>query len=534
MYEYDVSKSNMWREVHEQPEIIRHVIDVNLPIIENICKEVDNRNISKVLLVGRGSSEHALLVGKYAFEVYTDKLTSMAYPSTVTLLDGKVDLSDVLTIGVSQCGEAKDVYTVLERCQNQGGIAVSVTNEHECLMRNVGNYYINCECGKETSFTAAKSYMSQAVITLLFAAVLSHDEKVLEQIKKAPDIIEQSLCKNIEEQVKKSIPLFRNVQDILLLGRGFSYAVANETELKIMEASYTNAKAYSSCDYPHGPIATTKRFIPVIFFLTDEKTNDSTIKLVEKIKKDFSVSTLVVTNNEKYIAMANEAVLLPKEAEGVAGVFGMAVFSQLFACLLSLARGYNPDEPNALIAGLMTVVLAYKSGVSAETALGLSLPFALLMQWIVIACQSLFSGFNVKVEQAIKQNDIKKFKFYVFLPEIILTSLYAVVAFLSTYALQNVLSKFVNSFPEFVSHGFEIAGGLLPGLGLALLLKVMVKKENVPYLIIGFLVMSIMKPDNVLPVALFAIALVLIDFMRDKEAKTTSVVTGGEDDGEGI
>ena len=161
--------------------------------------------------------------------------------------------------------------------------------------------------------------------------------------------------------------------------------------------------------------------------------------------------------------------------------------------------------PNALIAGLMTVVLAYKSGVSAETALGLSLPFALLMQWIVIACQSLFSG-----------------------------SLYAVVAFLSTYALQNVLSKFVNSFPEFVSHGFEIAGGLLPGLGLALLLKVMVKKENVPYLIIGFLVMSIMKPDNVLPVALFAIALVLIDFMRDKEAKTTSVVTGGEDDGEGI
>ena len=156
------------------------------------------------------------------------------------------------------------------------------------------------------------------------------------------------MCKNIEEQVKKSIPLFRNVQDILLLGRGFSYAVANETELKIMEASYTNAKAYSSCDYPHGPIATTNRFIPVIFFLTDEKTNDSTIKLVEKMKKDFSVSTLVVTNNEKYITMANEAVLLPKEAEGVAGVFGMVVFSQLFACLLSLARGYNPDEPIGL------------------------------------------------------------------------------------------------------------------------------------------------------------------------------------------
>lgn len=348
MYKYDVSKSNMWREVHEQPEIIRHVIDVNLPIIKDICKDVAQRNISKVLLVGRGSSEHALLVGKYAFEIYTDKLTSMAYPSITTLLDGKVDLSDVLTIGVSQCGEAKDVYTVLERCQKQGGIAVTVTNEPDCLMRNVGNYYINCECGKETSFTAAKSYMSQTVIILLFAAVLSHDEKVLAQVKEAPEIIKKCLSKDVEEQVKKSIPLFRNVQDILLLGRGFSYAVANETELKIMEASYTNAKAYSSCDYPHGPIATTKRFIPVIFFLTDEKTNESTIKLIEKMQRDFSISTLVVTNDEKYISMANEAVLLPKEAKGLEGVFGMTVFSQLFACLLSLARGYNPDEPVGL------------------------------------------------------------------------------------------------------------------------------------------------------------------------------------------
>ncbi|MFQ9514988.1 MAG: PTS sugar transporter subunit IIC [Eubacterium sp.] len=187
--------------------------------------------------------------------------------------------------------------------------------------------------------------------------------------------------------------------------------------------------------------------------------------------------------------------------------------------------------PNALIAGMMTVVLAYKSGISAETALGLSLPFALLMQWIVIACQSLFSGFNAKLEQAAKENNMKNYRFYLFLPELILTLLYALVAFLSVYALQDVLSNFVNSFPEFVSHGFEIAGGLLPGLGLALLLKVMLKKDNVPYLIIGFLIMSILKPDNVLPIALFAVALALIDFKRKK---SDTVDIGGESDEEGI
>ena len=348
MFNFDVSNSNMWREVHEQPQIMKNVIEKNMPVIREICDKVKEKNIKKVILAGRGSSEHALLVGKYAIEISTPMLVSVAYPSIITKYEGRVDLSDTLAIGVSQCGSAKDVYTVLEKCQNDGGIAVSITNEQECPMRNIGNYYINCECGKETSFTAAKSYMAQTTIILMFAACLSEDENMLKEITDSPSIIEKCLSKDVENQIKKSITLFRNTGDILILARGYGYAVANETELKIMEASYTNAKAYSSCDYPHGPIATTQRFTPVIFFLTDEKTNDSTIQLIERMKKDCCISFLVVTNKEEYAALGNEAVLLPAEAEGLSGVFGLTVFSQLFACLLSVARGYNPDEPIGL------------------------------------------------------------------------------------------------------------------------------------------------------------------------------------------
>lgn len=348
MFNYDVSKSNMWREVHEQPQIIARVIQENEEKVREICNKVRERNIKKVILAGRGSSEHALIVGKYAVEIYTDMTASLSSPSVITHMNGKIDLSDALTIGISQCGEAKDVYTVLKKCQDEGGIAVSITNERECLMRNVGNYYINCECGKETSFTAAKSYMSQTVLMLMFAAYLSGEKELLEALKKGPEMISVCLGQNVEAEVKAAIPLFRNVQDILILARGFGFAVAHETELKIMEASYTNAKAYSSCDYPHGPIATTKRFMPVIFFLTDERTDDSTIQLIEKLQKDFQISTLVVTNKEKYTAMGNASVLLPKDAEGVLGVFALTVFSQLFSCLLSIARGYNPDEPIGL------------------------------------------------------------------------------------------------------------------------------------------------------------------------------------------
>lgn len=187
--------------------------------------------------------------------------------------------------------------------------------------------------------------------------------------------------------------------------------------------------------------------------------------------------------------------------------------------------------PNPLIAGLMTTVLAYKTNVSAETALGLSLPFALLMQWIVITCQSLNSWFNTKLEEAASEGNTKKFTFFVFFPDLIIVCLYSLVAFLSAYAMQDVISSFVNSFPAFLTHGFEIAGGLLPAVGLGLLLKVMLKTENVAYFFIGFLMMTFLQLNNVLPIAIAGIAVGFIGFLNDKKTSSNNEQRGEVEDG---
>lgn len=187
--------------------------------------------------------------------------------------------------------------------------------------------------------------------------------------------------------------------------------------------------------------------------------------------------------------------------------------------------------PNPLIAGLMTTVLAYKTGVDPKTALGLSLPFALLMQWITIAAQSAFSWFNIKLEQAAEENNTEKFTFYVFFPEFIMTSIYAIVTFLSTYAMQNVIKNFVNIFPEFIAHGFEIAGGLLPGIGLAILLKTMLTKYNFAYLLIGFIMVTFLDLGNVLPIAVVGVAIGLLIYFNEKSKEEGSIEGAGENEG---
>ncbi|MEG2751655.1 MAG: SIS domain-containing protein, partial [Anaerorhabdus sp.] len=202
------------------------------------------------------------------------------------------------------------------------------------------------ECGKEKSFTAAKSYIAQLTIIIALALHMSEREDLIDEIKNFVKITQDSL--NLESQIRNIIPLFRNVKDILLIGRGLSYAVSQETELKIQEASYTNAKSYAASDYQHGPIATTERFTPILYFANDIKTNQSTVDLMKKLKNDFKTTNIMVTNDEEIAKMADYAILLPKEAEGLRGVYALVIFSQMFACLLSFARGYHPDKPMGL------------------------------------------------------------------------------------------------------------------------------------------------------------------------------------------
>ena len=108
-------------------------------------------------------------------------------------------------------------------------------------MRDI-RYYMNCECGKEYSFTAGKSYMTQVVILTALMLELA-DMDCEGRVERASALCEKTM--NCDTEIRKVLPLFRNVADIYILGRGYSYAVGLEAELKIQEASYTNARTYS-------------------------------------------------------------------------------------------------------------------------------------------------------------------------------------------------------------------------------------------------------------------------------------------------
>ena len=198
------------------------------------------------------------------------------------------------------------------------------------------------------------------------------------------------------------------------------------------------------------------------------------------------------------------------------------------------------QPPNPIMAGIMTVVLAYTTGHSSAAAIGLSLPFSILMQYIVLFYYSIFSLLTKKLDEYADKAETKKFSRLVLTPTVIVALTYGIFTFLCVYAAQSPMRALVNAFPDWLSHGFQIAGGILPAVGFAMLLKSMLKMRYVPYLLLGFTAACFIKFGNLMPVAVIGIALAMIEYSRAKKDQDTKAKmkeieenanNGGEDDG---
>ncbi len=201
---------------------------------------------------------------------------------------------------------------------------------------------------------------------------------------------------------------------------------------------------------------------------------------------------------------------------------------------LTPAGGTQP--PNPVLAGVMTTVIAYTTGTEAGGAMALALPFSFLMQYVILFCYSTFSFFMKGADQAAEEADTARIVKINMICTSIIALLYGIIVFLCAYVAQDAMKAFVEMLPAWLTHGFEVAGGILPAVGFAMLLKVMLKAEFVPYLLIGFVIACFLSFSNLLPIAVVGVALALLIYNIEKSIKAHTPVqtTAGEDEEDGI
>jgi glucosamine--fructose-6-phosphate aminotransferase (isomerizing) len=176
----------------------------------------------------------------------------------------------------------------------------------------------------------------------MLASVLA-DEKIA--FEKIPAFAGEAV--KLKTEVEELVQRYVFMENCVVVGRGLNYGNSYELALKLMESCYVVAERFSSADFFHGPLAIVERRFPVILFAPQGVTIKSSVDLLKRLK-ELNADSFSITNDKKVASLSSRALLMPEKIDEFLSPIPFIIPAQLFAALLSEAKGLNPDAPRSL------------------------------------------------------------------------------------------------------------------------------------------------------------------------------------------
>jgi len=174
--------------------------------------------------------------------------------------------------------------------------------------------------------------------------------------------------------------------------------------------------------------------------------------------------------------------------------------------------------PNAQIAGMLSTVFAINNGGNPEIGIALALPIGLLAQLLIMFAWNVNIYLMHRADKFIEAGDFKKVERTHLLGIPIFFTVFFIPTFLAIYYGSDFVNNVVASMPAVLTDGLRITSGILPAVGLAMLLKMMNFKKYWPFFLSGF-VLAIYMGLSVLAVSLIAFSIAAALFlMNDKKS----------------
>lgn len=174
---------------------------------------------------------------------------------------------------------------------------------------------------------------------------------------------------------------------------------------------------------------------------------------------------------------------------------------------MAIGASNPPDMISGSIIGTSYVIVTHSS---IATAVALAVPISMLMQMIwnllMIVWVPLLSAKADKYADVANYKGIDRMHYLAVFSQ---TFILAALTSLGFYLGSKAIETFVNSIPSFVNSGLNYAMGIIPAIGFALLVKMIVSKKTVCFLFLGFLLVAYLK-ISVLGVTAFACVLTAI------------------------
>jgi glucosamine--fructose-6-phosphate aminotransferase (isomerizing) len=332
--------SLMRAEIAQIPSIFQKLADRADAITAQVEK-LPLDSFDSVILLARGTSDNAALYLKYLIETKIGIPCGLASPSVVTVYQSKLKLKNCLVIALSQSGQSPDLISYAEAAKNGGAKVLALTNEANSPLAKAADLHLYLEAGEEKAVAATKSYSAELLLSLLVVSTWAK-----EVIDFASLVSEANRAVSNIDSVSKIVDNFDHTFGITTLGRGFSYANAHETALKIQETLKIPVSSFSSADYLHGPISSLHENSRVIFLAPTGVSITGMAATVTRIRE---ITPHIYWIGNGFEIKPGEISLGGAKLSETLAVIADSIVLQQFAMLLAIKNGLNPDAPIGLL-----------------------------------------------------------------------------------------------------------------------------------------------------------------------------------------
>ena len=333
-------------EILEQSKTLGQLVQSNRSNAEKIAETILARDCKYVFLAARGTSDNAGRYANYLWGAHNRLPMALSTPSLFTFDHQPPLLNGALVVGVSQSGKSPDIVSVLAEGKKQGCLTLAVTNAPDSPLAATADLVMDIQAGVEKAVAATKTYTGELTALAMISAALSKDESNWQALGNLSHWIEAVLEQ--DEKIGRMAERFRYMQQCVVLGRGYNYSTAFEWALKLKELTYIVADPYSSADFQHGPIAMVESGFPLLSVLPSGMVFDTMLEMITKLRNSQNAELVVISDDERALKLAQSPIQLPKGIPEWLSPIVSIVAAQLFACHLTMVKGYNTEAPRTI------------------------------------------------------------------------------------------------------------------------------------------------------------------------------------------
>lgn len=181
------------------------------------------------------------------------------------------------------------------------------------------------------------------------------------------------------------------------------------------------------------------------------------------------------------------------------------------------AGGTMPS--NTIVAGIFGTAMTILSGADPTMAVTFAIPFSMFGLLLNQVYMTVNAAWIHQADKLLDKGNLRGVRFMNFVPSFCMALvLYGIPAFLLVVSGSGWASDLINAVPESVISALQVVGGIMPALGIAMLLNYLGKKKLIPWFFGGFF-LTVYSGLGLTAISIFSAIIALVMYLNSNTAQ---------------